>query len=133
MDIHLANQGPRLAAARALVNHDPVLRELAQTPLILSLIFQTFGNEVIGQNTTLASAETWPQRLFSTYVHKMLGRWGARAPYGEQDTIRWLVFLVRKCGSTMSAFLLWKTGRRSGWPPGSRSFFMSGLWRCWEG
>jgi hypothetical protein len=96
VDIHLANQGPRLAAARALVNHDPVLRELAQTPLILSLISQTFGNEAIGQNTTLASAETWPQRLFSTYVHKMLGRWGARSPYGVQDTIRWLVFLVRK-------------------------------------
>jgi hypothetical protein len=72
------------------------LRELAQTPLILSLIAQTFDNEAIGHDTTLASAETWRQRLFSTYVHKMLGRRGARAPYGEQDTIRWLVFLARK-------------------------------------
>jgi hypothetical protein len=96
VDTHLANQGPRLAAARALVNHDPVLRELAQTPLILSLIAQTFDNETIGHDTTLATAETWRQRLFSTYVHKMLGRRGARAPYGEQDTIRWLAFLARK-------------------------------------
>jgi hypothetical protein len=95
VDTHLANQGPRLAAARALVNHDPVLRELAQTPLILSLIAQTFDNEAIGQDTTLASAETWRQRLFSSYVHQMLGRRGARAHYGEQDTIRWLVFLTR--------------------------------------
>jgi hypothetical protein len=96
VDIHLANQWPRLAAARALVTRDPVLRELAQTPLILSLIAQTFDNEAIGQDTTLATAETWCQRLFSTYVHKMLGRRGARAPYGEQETIRWLVFLARK-------------------------------------
>jgi hypothetical protein len=96
VDTHLANQGPRLAAARALVNRDPVLRELAQTPLILSLIAQTFDNETIGQDTTLATAETWRQRLFSGYVHKMLGRRGARAPYGEQDTIRWLVFMARK-------------------------------------
>ena len=96
VDTHLANQGPRLAAARALVTRDPVLRELAQTPLILSLIAQTFDNEAIGPDTTLASAQTWRQRLFSSYVHQMLGRRGARAPYGEQDTIRWLVFLARK-------------------------------------
>jgi hypothetical protein len=96
VDTCLANQGPRLAAARTLVTHDPVLGELAQTPLILSLIVQTFDNETIEQNPTRASTETWRQRLFSSYVRQMLGRRGARAPYGEQETIRWLVFLARK-------------------------------------
>lgn len=97
-----------------LVNHDPVLRELAQTALILSLIAQTFDNEAIGQDATLAFAETWRQRLFSSYVHQMLGRGEPEPPMASKKRSAGLCFWQEKCRSTMSASLPWKNCRRPG-------------------
>jgi hypothetical protein len=80
-----------------MVSQDPVLQELAQTPLMLSIIAQTFeGGGFPEPNSLSASVGDWQNHLFTTYVHRMLSRRGARAQYGEQQTRRWLVILARK-------------------------------------
>lgn len=94
---YLRSQGPQLASLCSMVSQDPVLQELAQTPLMLSIIAQTFeGGGFPEPNSLAASVGDWQNHLFTTYVHRMLSRRGARAQYGEQQTRRWLVILARK-------------------------------------
>jgi internalin A len=73
---YLDQGGPKLAALRKALNSDPVLQELAQTPLmlnIMSLVGQgTSGNELAGRKG--GSAAGYLKQIFGLYVEQMLQR-----------------------------------------------------------
>jgi hypothetical protein len=78
---YLANGGSELAVLRHAVNKDPVLQELSQTPLMLSIMSLAFQGAVKDE---LASdkgrtREERRNQIFRLYVEKMLHREGPTA------------------------------------------------------
>jgi DNA polymerase III delta prime subunit len=72
---YLAESGPQLAALREAVDTDPVLQELAQTPLMLSIMSLAFqgagGNELATQK---GEPEERRNQIFRLYVEQMFQR-----------------------------------------------------------
>jgi DNA polymerase III delta prime subunit len=96
---YLDRGGPKLAALREAVNADPVLQELAQTPLMLS-IMSLACQGVGGGELTRQKGESLEERrkqIFGLYVDRMFQRKGT-APYAfpKEKTIGWLSWLARK-------------------------------------
>jgi predicted NACHT family NTPase len=73
---YLARGGPKLAALREAVDTDPVLQELTQTPLMLSIMSLACqgagGNELARQKGD--SPEERRKQIFHLYVEKMFQR-----------------------------------------------------------
>jgi hypothetical protein len=68
--------GPKLAALREAVGTDPMIRELAQTPLmlsIMSLAYQGAGSNALASQKA-DSAEGRRQQILGLYVEQMFQR-----------------------------------------------------------
>jgi hypothetical protein len=96
---YLERGGPKLAAFREAVNSDPVLQELAQTPLMLSIMSLAFqgvgGSELAKQKGD--SPEERRKQIFGLYVEQMFQRKGETAlTFPKEKTIGWLSWLARK-------------------------------------
>jgi eukaryotic-like serine/threonine-protein kinase len=96
---YLVSGGPQLRALREAVNRDPVLQELAQTPLMLSIMSLasqgTGGNELAKQSGD--SPEERRKQIFHLYVEQMFQRKGrASLVFPKEKTIGWLSWLAGK-------------------------------------
>jgi hypothetical protein len=107
---YLAESGPKLVALREAVNTDPVLQELAETPLmlsIMSLAFQgTGGNELATQKGD--SPEERRRQIFRLYVKQMFQRKGITSlVFPKEKIIGWLSWLAGKMReSSQSVFVV---------------------------
>jgi hypothetical protein len=107
---YLAEGGSKLAALREAVNTDPVLQELAQTPLMLSIMSLACqgagGNELAAQKGE--SPEERRKQIFRLYVEQMFQRKGTTAlVFPKEKIIRWLSWLAAKMQkSWQSEFLV---------------------------
>jgi eukaryotic-like serine/threonine-protein kinase len=94
---YLAEGGSKLAALREAVNTDPVLQDLAQTPLMLCIISLAYqeagGNELSTPNGD--SAEERRKQIFRLYIEQMFQRKGtASLAFSKEKTIGWLSWLA---------------------------------------
>jgi hypothetical protein len=106
---YLAEGGSILATLRKVVNTDPVLQELAQTPLmlsIMSLASQGAGaDELAGQKGD--SPDERRKQVFHLYVEKMLQRKGTTSlVFPKEKTIGWLSWLAGKMREHSQSILL---------------------------
>src|SRR5262249_41266187 len=90
---YLGKGGPKLALLSEAVKSDPVLKELAKTPVmlsIMSLAFQEAGtNELAAQKGE--SLEERRKQVFSLYIDRMFQRKGAVPLMSSKEkTIGWL-------------------------------------------
>jgi hypothetical protein len=96
---YLDRGGPKLAVLREAVNTDSVLQELAQTPLmlsIMSLAFQGGGTNELTSHKGV-SLEEHRKLIFNLYVDKMFGRKGrASLAFPKEKTIGWLSWFARR-------------------------------------
>jgi hypothetical protein len=96
---YLDRGGPKLAALREAVNADPVLQELAQTPLMLSVMSLAYQGVATGELTTRQgeSPEERRKQIFGLYVERMFRRKG-RIPHAfpKEKTIARLSWLAGK-------------------------------------
>jgi hypothetical protein len=104
---YLAEGGSKLAALRDAVETDPVLQELAQTPLILSIMSLasegTGGDELARQKAH--STEERRKQIFALYVGQMFRRRGTTYP--KEKIIGWLSWLAgRMKDDFQSVFLV---------------------------
>jgi hypothetical protein len=88
-----------LVPLREAVNSDPVLQELAQTPLMLSIMSLACqgasADELARQKED--SAEERCKQIFGLYVERMFQRKGRTAlTFPKEKTIGWLSWLTRK-------------------------------------
>jgi eukaryotic-like serine/threonine-protein kinase len=94
---YLVGGGPKLAPLCDAVNTDPVLCELAETPLmlsIMSLAFQGSGSEELARRKGNSPKERRKQ-IFHLYVEEMFQRKGTTSPVFPKDkTIVWLSWLA---------------------------------------
>ena len=93
IDNYLSSVGGKLEAVRVALHRDPVLQELATTPLILTLAYH---GKPVEDLVIKGSLETLRWQIFATYVQRTLQRRGTEIRYSPQQTMRWLTCLAQQ-------------------------------------
>jgi hypothetical protein len=107
---YLDKGGPKLAPLSEAVKSDPVLQELAETPLMLSIMSLACqgasGNALVRQKR--ASLEERRKQVFRLYVEQMFQRKGtASNTFSKEKVIGWLSWLARRMREhSQSVFLV---------------------------
>lgn len=94
---YLEEVGPKLATLRKAIDQDSTLQEMAQSPLMLSvmsLAYQDVPQEEMITNKN-DSTEIHYKKLFSTYVKQMFKRRVSSQLYSSEKTMHWLNWLAR--------------------------------------
>src|SRR5437868_3678043 len=95
VDDYLAQGKESLRALRVALHQDATLRELAETPLMLSILTLTYHDLPVEELLRRGIAPT-RQQVFERYVERMLSRRGAAPSYSPQHTKGWLAWLARQ-------------------------------------
>jgi hypothetical protein len=95
VDAYLAQSGDQLTAVRTLLQEDAALRELADTPLMLSIMVLAYRGMPIDELRARGSLDERRAHVFDTYVQRMLTRRGVPTRYAPQQTLGWLAWLAR--------------------------------------
>jgi tetratricopeptide (TPR) repeat protein len=96
IDQYLAGVGTELLAVRTTLRYDPTLQELAQTPLMLSVMTMAYRGMSVEELGSLDSAQARRLHVFGAYVRQMFERRGAKHPYSPEQTVCWLAWLAQK-------------------------------------
>ncbi len=93
---YLAGAGPAVETVRATLRHDPALREMAQSPLMLSILTLAYRDMKPEALPALGTIADRRQHLFAAYVKRMLGRKirPADKPYPDERTVGYLSWLA---------------------------------------
>jgi len=94
VDSYLTQIGEPLAAVRQVLQEDPLLWELLDTPLMLTIVTLTYAGqpaEALRMRGTLVERR---QSLFATYVTRMFQRRSAVTRYMRPQIKRWLAWLA---------------------------------------
>ena len=99
MSRYLAKCDSKLAALSEAVDADPVLHELAQTPLMLSIMNLAFRGA--GADALAPQKDGLPEhrrnQVFHMYVEQMFrGKERTSLSFPKEKTIGWLTWLARK-------------------------------------
>ncbi len=96
IDIYLQNRGQKLAGLRAALQRDYSLRDLAQSPLMLSIMTLAYYRMPIDAAITLGDdAQAGRQFLFDVYVERMTRYRSGENEFDPPDTKRWLSWLAK--------------------------------------
>jgi len=123
IDVYLASAGEQLETVRVALRSDPVLQELATTPLMLSVLTLVYQG---GSGKDLLTADSLVERrrkLFENYIHAMLRRRGGETCYTAKQTLSWLTWLARQLVQhSLIPFYLERM--QPAWLPDTRSRFV---------
>lgn len=96
IDEYLARRGKRLAGLRASLQSDATLRDLAQSPLMLSIMTLAYNRLPEEIALELSNGQLSRQLLFDVYVERMARYRSGDSSYAPEDTVRWLTFLAQR-------------------------------------
>lgn len=122
IDEYLIRAGIELLAVRKTLQHDPTLAELAQSPLMLSIMALAYRGMSVEQLQPLDTVQARRQHIFSTYVERMFERRGRLQPYVKEPTKKWLSWLAQNMKQhSQKVFLIeqlqpsWLATRKQRW------------------
>ncbi len=125
IDQYLQHGGESLAVLRQAVNDDAMLREIAQTPLMLSIMSLAYQDITPAKLTKagLKNLEESRQHIFEQYVEKMFLRRQQRdRAFGNAAIRRWLARLARQMNQRAQTLFLienlqpdWLPRKRTQW------------------
>lgn len=92
---YLDRAGTELLGVKAALQNDPVLQELAQTPLMLSVMALAY-QRVSAAELPQISLETQHQQVFDKYIERTLRQRRSDRHYSQERIIHWLSFLAQK-------------------------------------
>lgn len=92
---YLEQVGEPVDALRIALYQDAELREMASTPLMLSILTATFRGRKIDTLILKGVAPT-RQQVFEQYVERMLAWRAGNAPYQPEQVRTWLTWLARQ-------------------------------------
>ncbi|RLC69895.1 MAG: NACHT domain-containing protein [Chloroflexi bacterium] len=92
---YLAGAGTELLAVRKTLQHDPTLQELAQTPLMLSVMTLAYRGMSIDNLGAFDSTEARRKHIFDAYVRRMFEWRRGNQCYSLEQTIHWLAWLAQ--------------------------------------
>jgi len=96
IDHYLARAGEQLASLRTLLRDDAALQELAESPLMLSIMARTYKETPVSLLTELKTVEAQRKHLFDTYAQKMFEHRSSGERYDPLQVIHWLSWLARR-------------------------------------
>jgi len=96
VDEYLRGAGMALSAVRETLQHDPTLQELAETPLMLSVMTLAYRGRSVEDLRTLETTVARRKHVFESYVQRMFERRRADHPYSPQQAVQWLAWLAQK-------------------------------------
>ena len=94
VDAFLAEEGAALGALKEALESDEGLRQFASTPLVLSVMKQTYQDGGEERLEALKSAEDYRTQLFEDYVARMFKHRKDGSSYALEDIRRWLSWLA---------------------------------------
>lgn len=104
---YLDRVGADLAGLRALVKKDTVLQELAQSPLILSIMMLAYQEATVEDLPKTDVVKELRKQLFDAYIEKMFERRKANQRHTKERVKRWLILLAQKMiQESQSIFLI---------------------------
>lgn len=96
VDDYLAGRGEPLWALRMALHRDAALRELTNTPLMLSILTLTYHGMPVEDLLRRESLTDRQRQIFEHYVERMLRHRGAERRYTPEQTTHWLSWLARQ-------------------------------------
>jgi tetratricopeptide (TPR) repeat protein/GTPase SAR1 family protein len=96
IDTYLAQAGDEVVAVRTLLHEDAAMRELADTPLMLSILVLAYKGvpaEALPDMGTLDERRT---HLFDHYVQQMLKRRGKKKSHRDEQITQWISWLAEQ-------------------------------------
>ena len=97
IDAYLESAGEQAEVLREALRQDEEdLRELATTPLMLTILLFAYKGTSPSEISKLTSIEAKRDRIFALYVQHMLKRRGASKRYTPEQTIHWLTYLAQQ-------------------------------------
>jgi len=107
IDSYLASLGDQLAALRNVLATDRELRDLAQTPLLLSILVMTYRKTPAGISSSATVHKERLNNLFAAYADRMFSRRGTETRYTQHQTVLWLAWLAQQmCKHNQTVFYL---------------------------
>jgi eukaryotic-like serine/threonine-protein kinase len=95
VDRYLTGVGENLEGVREALRDDAILRELSETPLMLSVMALAYQGMTAEELPATGSISQRRRHLFTAYVNRMFRRRGMDARYPQQQTIGWLHWLAQ--------------------------------------
>lgn len=87
--------GTDVTVVRDLITRDDQLRELAKSPLMLSIMVLSYRGVSGGNIPNFDSLEDQRQHLFGTYVERMFNRRKSNMLYAQPKTLNYLTWLAK--------------------------------------
>ena len=107
---YLESAGDALAALRTLMKSDPILQELAKSPLMLNMmaiVYQGVGRDELRKTDLIEEQRT---HLFNAYIQRMFKhRPQSRSNYSPTQTMQWLTWLASRLAQFSQSVLLIET------------------------
>lgn len=114
---YLDAAGPPLAGLHQSLRGDPALRELAETPLMLSIMSLAYQGAPDTPRDLQRSPEERRRQVFALYVERMFTRRATSTAYAPAQVRRWLGWLaLRMRRQGLSVFAI--EGLQPAWLPG---------------
>ncbi len=127
IDQYLGSMGPRLAGLRAALQTDMTLRELAESPLMLSMMTLAYYRMPEQVALSLGDREMGRTLLFDVYVERMVRYRGGEELYKPAQTVGWLGWLAQKM-SQFNRTIFFLEGLQPNWLPREQQRqFVAGL------
>ncbi len=123
IDQYLAQRGQRLATLRTALQNDATLRDLAQTPLMLSMMTLAYQQTPDGLQTNVPQGESGRKLLFDTYAERMARYRSGDDYYEPASTIHWLSWLARQMTAANKPTFFLEDMQPTWLPPAERAAF----------
>ncbi len=88
--------GKEMAGIKQVLKKDSALREMAETPLFLSIMIMAYGDKQDVEILISGDEKVRRKHLFDTYIERMFERTTNQALLIEQDVLHWLAWLAKK-------------------------------------
>ncbi|MGG6297878.1 NACHT domain-containing protein [Leptolyngbya sp. AN02str] len=103
---YLDRVGPQLAGLKTMLQQDEKLRELATSPLIISVMSLAYQDCTLEEFYKTNIANELYHHLFDTYVERMFQRRGTLQRYTKEQAQYWLIWLAQQMSRTSQTVFL---------------------------
>lgn len=124
IDDYFKRAGVDLTTVQETLQHDEPLHELAQSPLMLSIMTLAYQGISAKELQTVRSVEERREHVFAAYVQQMFKRRQVNDEYHPEQTIHWLAWLAQNLSKHAQTVFVIERMQPSWLPDKQRQFYM---------
>jgi class 3 adenylate cyclase/DNA polymerase III delta prime subunit len=96
IDRYLNSAGTQLTVVRQVLRSDSTLQDLAQSPLMLSIITLAYQGISLDELPQRSGLDDWRKHLFDRYIQRMFKRRRGQGKYSQEQVINGLSWLAKR-------------------------------------